>query len=55
MKQHTPIVNLNYFSKCSLMHNQNFDSNKNMLVVIIEQKVVAPLIPKEMENHLNIW
>jgi hypothetical protein len=28
MKQHTPMVNSNYLSKCPLMHNQNFHSNK---------------------------
>jgi hypothetical protein len=35
MKQHTPMVNPNYFSKYPLMHNQNFHFNKNVLLVVI--------------------
>jgi hypothetical protein len=30
MKQQIPMVNPNYLSKCPLMQNQNFHSNKNV-------------------------
>jgi hypothetical protein len=56
MKQHTPMVNPNYLSKCPIIHSEVFHSNTNMqLIAMIEYKVVALLILKEMEIHLNPW
>ncbi len=44
-----------FFSKCSLVENQNFHSNRNMhLVMKIEHEVVTPLILKNIEIHLNL-
>jgi hypothetical protein len=41
MKQQTPMVNPNYFSKCPLMHNQFFQSNENVyLITIIEWRLL---------------
>jgi hypothetical protein len=55
MKQHTPMVNPNNFFKYPLMHNQNFHPIKKMLLItIIELEVVASLIMKKMEKHLNL-
>ncbi len=54
-KQHTVIVNANYFSKFPLVYNEFFHSNRKMwLIVIIEYEVFESLILKEMENHPNL-
>lgn len=54
--EQNPMVNSNYFSKCSSMHNRKKKSNKSAYLNLrFKQEVVTwPFILKEMEIHASL-